>query len=192
MPSFLGDFCSCSGRCVTSLLEVKEKSFPVVIVSNYVEASMVFSPKSLMQCLLESHFSGLMIWKCRPQAGMSGCPRWLRSRHCLCPLQNVCTQGLHSIQPLDLHQFGEQLWDAVPRRADAVEQLHAVCHAADLVPLQPKALGQVAPRLHDGFLCVVGRAEHSARLLQAVKRQLRRAQTCQGRGGLSGGSGHKS
>lgn len=56
MPSFLGRFCSCFGRCVTSLLEVKEKSFPLVIVSNYVEASVVFSPKSLMQCLLESHF----------------------------------------------------------------------------------------------------------------------------------------
>ncbi|KAF2979541.1 hypothetical protein EK904_008721, partial [Melospiza melodia maxima] len=56
-------------------------------------------------------------------------------------LLNVCTQGFHSIQPLDLHQFGEQLWDAVARRADAVEELHAVRHAANLVPLQPKALG---------------------------------------------------
>lgn len=131
------------------------------------------------------------MWKYRPQAGMSGCPCWFRSWHCLCPLQNVCTQGFNSIQSLDLHQFGEQFWDAVAGRADAVKELHAVCHPANLIPLQPKALGQVTPRLHYGFLCVVGRAEHSAGLLQAVKWQLRGAQTWKGRGALSGGSGHK-
>lgn len=161
------------------------------MVSNSVgEASMVFSPKSLMQCLLEG--ITLLMWRCRPQAGVSGCPCWFRSWHCLCPLQNVCTQGFHSIQSLYLHQFGEQFWDAVAGRADAVEELHAVCHAANLIPLQPKALGQVAPRLHYGLLRVVGGAQHSARLLQAVKWQLCRAQTCKGRGGLSGGSGCRS
>lgn len=107
IPSFLGDFCSCFGRCVTSLfLEVKENSFPLVIGSDYVEeTSMVFCPKSLTWCLLESWFLQVM-WKRGPQAGVSGCPCWFRSRHCLCPLQNIRTQGLNSIQPLYLHQFG--------------------------------------------------------------------------------------
>lgn len=92
------------------------------------------------------------------------------------PLHNVCAQRLHCIQPLNLHQLGEEFRDAVARRADAVKELHAICHAPNLIPLQPKALCQMAPGLHHGLLRVVCGAEHAARLLQAVEGQLRGAE----------------
>lgn len=92
--------------------------------------------------------------------------------------QNVEAEGLHRVQPLDLDQTGQEVWDAVTRRTDPVEELHAVAHAADLVALQPEALGEVPPRLDHGLVCAVGGAEHAAGALQTVERQLGRTQTC--------------
>ncbi len=92
--------------------------------------------------------------------------------------QNVEAEGLDGVQPLDLDQTGQQVRDAVSRRTDAVEELHAVRHASDLVPLQPEALGQVSPRLHHCLICAVGGAEHAAGALQTVEGQLGRTQTC--------------
>lgn len=92
--------------------------------------------------------------------------------------QNVEAEGLHRVQPLDLDQTGQEVWDAVSRRTDPVEELHAVAHAADLVALQPEALGEVPPRLDHGLVCAVGGAEHAAGALQTVERQLGRTQTC--------------
>lgn len=94
----------------------------------------------------------------------------------LADAQHVGAERLHGVQPLDLDQAGQEVGDAVARRAHSLEELQAVAHAADLVPLQPEALGQVPPGLHHGRLAAVGRAEHAAGLLQAVEGKLRRAQ----------------
>lgn len=83
--------------------------------------------------------------------------------------QHVGTERLHGVQPLDLYQAGQEVRDAVARRAHSLEELQAVAHATDLVPLQPEALGQVPPGLHHGRLAAVGGAEHAAGLLQAVE-----------------------
>lgn len=90
--------------------------------------------------------------------------------------QDVGAQRLHRVQPFDLHQASQQVRDAVPRRAHPLEELEAFAHSADLVPLQPEALGQVPPGLDHGGLAAVGGAQHAARLLQAVEGKLRGAQ----------------
>lgn len=92
--------------------------------------------------------------------------------------QNVEAEGLDGVQPLDLNQTGQQVRDAVSRCTDAVEELHAVRHASDLVTLQAEALGEVPPRLHHCLVCAVGGAEHAAAALQTVERKLGRTQTC--------------
>lgn len=83
--------------------------------------------------------------------------------------QHVGAERLHGVQPLDLYQTGQEVRDAVARRAHSLEELQAVAHATDLVPLQPEALGQMPPGLHHGRLAAVGGAEHPASLLQAVE-----------------------
>lgn len=98
----------------------------------------------------------------------------LPSSHC-CPLataQHICTERLHGIQPFDLHQASQEVGDAVARRANSLEELQAVAHAADLVALQSKTLSQVPPRLHHGGVAAVGGAQHAAGLLQAVEGKL--------------------
>lgn len=98
------------------------------------------------------------------------------SRCRLTGAQNIGAERLHCVQPLDLDQAGQQVGDAVTRRAHSLEELQAVAHAADLVALQPEALGQMPPRLHHGRLAAVGGAQHAAGLLQAVKGKLCGAQ----------------
>lgn len=97
-------------------------------------------------------------------------------RRRLAHAQHVGAERLHGVQPLDLDQAGQEVGDAVARRAHSLEELQAVAHAADLVPLQPEALRQVPPGLHHGRLAAVGRAQHAAGLLQAVEGKFRRAQ----------------
>ncbi len=96
-------------------------------------------------------------------------------RH-LAGAQNVRAERLDGVQPLDLYQAGQEVRDAVARGAHSLKELQAVAHAANLIPLEPKALGQVSPRLHHGSLAAVGGAQHAARLLQAVKGKLCGAQ----------------
>lgn len=98
-------------------------------------------------------------------------------RRRLANTQDVRAERLYGVQPLDLYQAGQEVGDAVARRAHPLEELQAVAHAADLVALQPEALGQVPPRLHHGRLAAVGGAEHAAGLLQAVEGEFRWAQT---------------
>lgn len=98
-------------------------------------------------------------------------------RRRLASAQHIGAQRLYGVQPLDLHQSGQEVGDAVARRAHPLKELQAVAHAPDLVALQPEALGEVPPRLHHGRLAAVGRAEHAAGLLQAVEGKLRRAQS---------------
>lgn len=98
------------------------------------------------------------------------------ARRRLAGAQDVGAERLHGVQPLDLHQAGQEVGDAVARRAHPLEELQAVAHAADLVALQPEALGQVPPRLHHGRLAAVGGAQHAAGLLQAVEGELCGAQ----------------
>lgn len=98
-------------------------------------------------------------------------------RRRLADAQHVRAERLHGVQPFDLYQAGQKVRDAVARRAHSLEELQAVAHAADLVPLQPEALGQVPPRLHHGRLAAVGGAEHAAGLLQAVEWKFRWAQS---------------
>lgn len=106
-----------------------------------------------------------------PSSSSSSCRRRLANA------QHVRAERLHSVQPLDLYQAGQEVRDAVARRAHSLEELQAVAHAADLVALQPEALGQVPPRLHHGRLAAVGGAEHAAGLLQAVEGKFCWAQT---------------
>lgn len=96
-------------------------------------------------------------------------------RH-LAGAQNVRAERLYGVQPLDLYQAGQEVGDAVARRAHPLKELQAVAHAADLIALQPEALGQMPPRLHHGRLAAVGGAQHAAGFLQAVKGKLRGAQ----------------
>lgn len=98
------------------------------------------------------------------------------SRRHLTDAQHVGAERLHGVQPLDLYQAGQEVGDAVARRAHSLEELQAVAHAPDLVTLQPEALRQVPPRLHHGRLAAVGGAEHAAGLLQAVEGKFCRAQ----------------
>lgn len=91
------------------------------------------------------------------------------SRRHLADAQHIGAERLHGVQPLDLYQAGQEVGDAVARRAHSLEELQAVAHAPDLITLQPEALGQVPPRLHHGRLAAVGGAEHAAGLLQAVE-----------------------
>ena len=107
----------------------------------------------------------------------------------LAAAQHVGAERLHGVQPLDLHQAGQEVGDAVARRAHPLKQLQAVAHASDLVSLQAEALGQVAPRLHHGRLAAVGGAQHAAGLLQAVEGELRGAQAWRGTGGTGGTGG---
>ena len=94
--------------------------------------------------------------------------------------KDVGAERLHRVQPLDLHQAGQEVGDAVARRADSLEELQAVAHAADLVALQPEALGQMPPRLHHSCLAAVGGAQHATGLLQAVEGKLCGAQAWRG------------
>lgn len=96
--------------------------------------------------------------------------------------QNVRAERLHGIQPLDLYQAGQEVGDAVACCAHSLKELQAITHAANLIPLQPKALSKVSPRLHHGRLAAVGGAQHAARLLQAVKGKLRGTQAWGGTG----------
>lgn len=98
-------------------------------------------------------------------------------RRRLAAAQHVGAERLHGVQPFDLYQAGQEVRDAVARRAHSLEELQAIAHASDLVPLQPEALGQVPPRLHHGRLAAVGGAEHAAGLLQAVEGKFCWAQT---------------
>lgn len=102
------------------------------------------------------------------------------SRRHLTAAQHVRAERLHRVQPLDLYQAGQEVGDAVARRAHSLEQLQAVAHAPDLVPLQPEALGQVPPRLHHSRLAAVGGAQHAAGLLQTVEGKLCGAQAWKG------------
>lgn len=106
------------------------------------------------------------------------------SRRHLAAAQHVRAERLHGVQPLDLYQAGQEVGDAVARRAHSLEELQAVAHAADLVALQPEALGQVPPRLHHGRLAAVGGAQHAAGLLQTVEGKLCGAQAWRGTGVL--------
>lgn len=99
-------------------------------------------------------------------------------RRRLAASQDVCAQRLDRVQPFDLHQAGQEVRDAVARRAHSLEELEAFAHPADLVALQPEALGQMPPGLHHSCLAAVGGAQHAARLLQAVEGKLRGAQAC--------------
>lgn len=105
-------------------------------------------------------------------------------RRRLAAAQHVGAERLHRVEPLDMHQAGQEVGDAVTRRAHPLEELQAVAHAADLVPLQPEALGQMPPRLHHGRLAAVGGAQHAAGLLQAVEWKLCGAQAWRGTAGL--------
>lgn len=98
-------------------------------------------------------------------------------RRRLTDTQHVRAERLYGVQPLDLYQAGQEVGDAVARRAHSLEELQAVAHAPDLVALQPEALGQMPPRLHHGRLAAVGGAEHAAGLLQAVEGKFCWAQT---------------
>lgn len=100
--------------------------------------------------------------------------------------QHIRAEWLHSVQPLYLYQAGQKVGDAVARRAHPLKELQAVAHAADLVPFQAETLSQVPPRLHHGRLAAVGRAQHAAGLLQAVKGQLCGAQAWGGTGMVLG------
>lgn len=98
-------------------------------------------------------------------------------RH-LASAQDVDAERLHSVQPFDLHQASQEVRDAVSRRAHSLKELEAFAHSADLVTLQPEALGQMPPGLHHSCLAAVGGAQHAARLLQAVEGKLCGAQAC--------------
>lgn len=95
------------------------------------------------------------------------------SHYChLATSQHIGAKRLHGVQPLNLHQAGEEVRDAVAGCAHSLKELKAVTHAADLVTLQTEAFSQMPPRLHDGRLAAVGGAQHAARLLQAVEGKL--------------------
>lgn len=98
------------------------------------------------------------------------------SRRHLAGAQHVRAERLHGVQPLDLYQAGQEVRDAVARRAHSLEQLQAVAHATDLVALQPETLGEMPPRLYHSRLAAVGGAQHSASLFQTVKGKLCGAQ----------------
>lgn len=99
----------------------------------------------------------------------------------LASAQDVGAERLHSVQAFDLHQASQEVRDAVPRRANPLKELEAFAHPADLVALQPEALGQMPPGLHHSCLAAVGGAQHAARLLQAVEGKLCGAQACSGK-----------
>lgn len=89
IPSFLGDFCSRFGRCVTSLFRSKREKLPIGMGSDYTEeTSRVSCPKSLVCCLLESLLSQVM-WEhshvrmsplVREQALLVPTPEYLHTR----------------------------------------------------------------------------------------------------------------
>lgn len=167
----MGLISSCSREQPKGKPGDRRKSF-----DSWQSAGSTHSSRALVRSLVPPREDG-------QQAGSSGRRGWLGGRgHKPGPFEYVRTQGLHGIQPLDLHQFREQLRDAVACRADAVEELHAIRHAPNLIPLQSKALGEVAPRFHNSLLGVVCGAEHSARLLKAVEWQLCGAETCRDKG----------
>lgn len=94
----------------------------------------------------------------------------------LASAKDVCAERLDSVQPFDLHQASQEVRDAVSRRAHSLKELEAFAHSADLVALQPKALGQMPPGLHHSCLAAVRGAQHAAHLLKAVKGKLCGAQ----------------
>lgn len=98
-------------------------------------------------------------------------------RRRLVAAQHVWAERLHGVQPLDLHQAGQEVGDAVARCANPLEKLQAVTHAADLVAFEAETFRQVPPRLDNSRLAAVWGAEHAAGLLQAVEGKLCGAQT---------------
>lgn len=139
------------------------------------------APKSLLRHILYLDTGAALGWRQAwgrtDQLAVKAADALPSGSHChLTGAQNVGAERLHGVQPLNLYQAGQEVGDAVARRAHSLEELQAVAHATDLVALQPEALGQMPPRLHHGRLAAVGGAQHAAGLLQAVEGKLRGAQ----------------